>query len=715
MRGTDNRPMHLIIAFASVLSAAGRQAQQTLSLPISRASSPGSRRRRPTHGDEYSLTPPHEREHARALGSKGPTAPCPGPRTARGARHRHRRPRLGPHHAGALERRRERDQPGRSGAARARRRRIACAARGAASAVRREGFCCSPARRSRGMRRSESLAGLRSASLDASSAAHRSLAAPLEKRAACGGCRTRCRCCSHAPCERGARGARPAAGQFVLAQRLRRRQPRACRSAGRRALRAPALGDDGPPGSGLAGARRRAARRALRGLRRGEPSPLDAVRRAPRAALRAPAPRPWLPGLRACWPRRRRSRAGGAVISIRRARDVPPRTELGARAGRRASAAGAAVRGARRARQGRTRRRPRAPAAARRCAARTRRPCCWPTRSRAARARASSPTTTATAPPPAPSRCAACACSAPRRHVDYLVPDRVRPRLRPDAGDRRLRASARGADLLITVDNGIASVEGVRQAQRARPRGARHRPPPAGVAAGAVVLPTADVIVNPNQPGCGFESKSIAGVGVMFYVLLALRAELRARGASTPPTQPRLDALLDLVALGTVADVVKLDANNRRLVAQGLKRIRAGRMRPGWPRCSRPPAATPRRASGFRLRLRARAAHQRRRPAGRHDARHRMPADRRRRRAPTSSRARSTRINRERRDIEGGMREQAEARVAASLFDGRRAPPAPSACSTPTSTKAWSASSPRASRTVAPADLRLRASGAGRR
>ncbi|MGC9163693.1 MAG: single-stranded-DNA-specific exonuclease RecJ, partial [Thiomonas sp.] len=95
------------------------------------------------------------------------------------------------------------------------------------------------------------------------------------------------------------------------------------------------------------------------------------------------------------------------------------------------------------------------------------------------------------------------------------------------------------------------------------------------------VLPAADVIVNPNQPGCDFPSKSIAGVGVMFYVLLALRAELRRRGVFDASNQPRLDALLDLVALGTVADVVRLDANNRVLVAQGLKRIREGRIQPG--------------------------------------------------------------------------------------------------------------------------------------
>ncbi len=94
-------------------------------------------------------------------------------------------------------------------------------------------------------------------------------------------------------------------------------------------------------------------------------------------------------------------------------------------------------------------------------------------------------------------------------------------------------------------------------------------------------LPAAACIVNPNQSGCGFPSKHLAGVGVMFYVLLALRAELRARGRFDVATQPRLDQLLDLVALGTVADVVQLDRNNRMLVAQGLQRIRQGRLRPG--------------------------------------------------------------------------------------------------------------------------------------
>src|SRR5690606_29551322 len=95
------------------------------------------------------------------------------------------------------------------------------------------------------------------------------------------------------------------------------------------------------------------------------------------------------------------------------------------------------------------------------------------------------------------------------------------------------------------------------------------------------VLPEADVIVNPNQPGCDFPSKALAGVGAMFYTMLALRAELRERGAFAGAKEPNLADLLDLVALGTVADVVKLDRNNRILVAQGLARMRAGRLQPG--------------------------------------------------------------------------------------------------------------------------------------
>jgi single-stranded-DNA-specific exonuclease len=103
--------------------------------------------------------------------------------------------------------------------------------------------------------------------------------------------------------------------------------------------------------------------------------------------------------------------------------------------------------------------------------------------------------------------------------------------------------------------------------------------------------PRPTCIVNPNQPGCDFPSKALAGVGVMFYVMLALRAELRRRGAYAASPEPNLAALLDLVALGTVADVVPLDRNNRILVAQGLARIRGGQMQPGSPRCSPSPAA----------------------------------------------------------------------------------------------------------------------------
>ena len=159
--------------------------------------------------------------------------------------------------------------------------------------------------------------------------------------------------------------------------------------------------------------------------------------------------------------------------------------------------------------------------------------------------------------------------------IDYLVPDRVADGygLTPTIAER---VKDRGADLLVTVDNGIASVDGV---AHARQLGLQvlitdHHLP--AVIDGQVQLPQDCVIVNPSQPGCSFASKAIAGVGVMFYVLLALRAELRARGAFDAKTQPRIDTLLPLVALGTVADVVRLDTQNRRLVAQGLRRIRAG-------------------------------------------------------------------------------------------------------------------------------------------
>ena len=161
------------------------------------------------------------------------------------------------------------------------------------------------------------------------------------------------------------------------------------------------------------------------------------------------------------------------------------------------------------------------------------------------------------------------------QHVNFLVPDRVHDGygLTPPIAER---VKATGAEVLITVDNGIASIDGVAAAQALGMQVLvtdHHLP--------GDQLPQPEALVNPNQPGCPFPSKAMAGVGVMFYVLLALRAELRARGHWAQGAQPRLDTLLPLVALGTVADVVKLDANNRRLVTQGLQRIRQGAMPAG--------------------------------------------------------------------------------------------------------------------------------------
>jgi single-stranded-DNA-specific exonuclease len=184
--------------------------------------------------------------------------------------------------------------------------------------------------------------------------------------------------------------------------------------------------------------------------------------------------------------------------------------------------------------------------------------------------------------------------------LHYIVPDRRIHGygLTPAIVDL---AMPQAAQWLVTVDNGIASHAGV---AHARAQGLKvmvtdHHLP--AMVNGQPSLPEADVIVNPNQPDCRFESKALAGVGVMFYVLLALRALLRTRGAFDAATQPRLDALLDLVALGTVADVARLDANNRRLVAQGLKRIREGRMQPGIAALFHASGRDPRRAGVFDL------------------------------------------------------------------------------------------------------------------
>jgi single-stranded-DNA-specific exonuclease len=158
--------------------------------------------------------------------------------------------------------------------------------------------------------------------------------------------------------------------------------------------------------------------------------------------------------------------------------------------------------------------------------------------------------------------------------VDFLVPNRFEYGygLTPEIVDL---AAQRKPDILITVDNGIASVEGV---ARANALGMQvfvtdHHLP-------GDQTPAAASIVNPNQVGCTFPSKHLAGVGVIFYVLLALRAELRKRGAFEGGEEPNLTTLLDIVALGTVADLVKLDDNNRLLVEQGLRRIRAGKACP---------------------------------------------------------------------------------------------------------------------------------------
>lgn len=177
--------------------------------------------------------------------------------------------------------------------------------------------------------------------------------------------------------------------------------------------------------------------------------------------------------------------------------------------------------------------------------------------------------------------------------VGYLVPNRFEYGygLTPAIVELATRMEP---DILITVDNGIASVEGVAAARSygmATVITDHHLP--------GDTLPDADVIVNPNQPGCDFPSKSLAGVGVMFYTMLALRAELRERGAFAAGKEPNLGELLDLVALGTVADVVKLDHNNRILVSQGLARMRAGRMHPGIRALFSAAGRDPARASTF--------------------------------------------------------------------------------------------------------------------
>ena len=286
------------------------------------------------------------------------------------------------------------------------------------------------------------------------------------------------------------------------------------------------------------------------------------------------------------------------------------------------------------------------------------------------------------------------------QNVSYIVPDRVVDGygLTPPIAQR---VKASGADLLVTVDNGIASFAGVAAAQNLglQVLVTDHHLP--ALVDGTVQIPAADTTVNPNQPGCAFESKSIAGVGVMFYVLLALRAELRTRGvfnqqAAAPgrpkqgtappggsephavgsvgvPLQPKLDTLLPLVALGTVADVVKLDANNRRLVAQGLKRIRSGAMQPGiaalFTAAKRDAKAATTFDFGFALGPRINAAG---RLADMTLGIECLLTDDATRAAELAQTLDA--INRQRRDIEGDMREQALL-AAESLFEDSAAPP----------------------------------------
>lgn len=253
-------------------------------------------------------------------------------------------------------------------------------------------------------------------------------------------------------------------------------------------------------------------------------------------------------------------------------------------------------------------------------------------------------------------------------NLGYVVPDRRVHGygLTPAIVDLALQAAGGPPDVLVTVDNGIASLEGVAHARAAGLAVVvtdHHLPARIDE---AVVLPDADVIVNPNQPACSFISKNLAGVGVAFYVLLALRAELRNRGEIDVATQPRLETLLDLVALGTVADVVRLDRNNRCLVAQGLKRIRGGRMQAGvaalFAVAGRDPAEASAADFGFALGPRLNAAGRLADmtlgiaclltdDAGRaHELATALDA-----------------MNRERRSLEAGMREDAEAQVDRAL------------------------------------------------
>ena len=247
--------------------------------------------------------------------------------------------------------------------------------------------------------------------------------------------------------------------------------------------------------------------------------------------------------------------------------------------------------------------------------------------------------------------------------VDYIVPNRFEHAygLTPEIVRE---AALRSPDWLITVDNGIAAVEGIEEANRLGLRVLvtdHHLPGPQ--------IPAAACIVNPNQAGCGFPSKHLAGVGVIFYVMMALRAELRRRGAFAAATEPPLAELLDLVALGTVADVARLDANNRTLVAQGLARIRAGRASPGVSALIEVAGRDPRRASAYDLGF---VAGPRLNAAGRLDDMavgiECLLANDRARALVLAQKLDA--LNRERREIESGMQESALAALDLEAVSG---------------------------------------------
>ncbi len=185
----------------------------------------------------------------------------------------------------------------------------------------------------------------------------------------------------------------------------------------------------------------------------------------------------------------------------------------------------------------------------------------------------------------------------PETLIQFLVPNRFTMGygLTPEVVELAAHQNPK-PKYLITVDNGIASEAGVDRARELSMEVIvtdHHLP--------GDQLPKATAIVNPNQPGCSFPSKALAGVGVMFYLLVALRAELRNRGKFTNENQPKIENLLDLVALGTVADVAQLDRNNRILVSNGLKRIRAGICQAGIGALFQAAGRDPRSANTFDL------------------------------------------------------------------------------------------------------------------